>query len=364
MGMRQDRRRVRGLGPLAAALALACLAGPAWGADDGDVGQEIDLLRQDVGGVMQALESRARINAYYDFEYHTGNRAGMPPSFNQHHLSLFFGTEAGPWRLLSEVEYEDGVSFEVDPGSGTVDGKGALNVEFAWLEYARADALTVRAGKYLLPEYWNVHDYPNIVLSTDRPLMVRAVFPTGTSGLMVYGKLFQGGLGETYHLYYGNGQTDNAPGQDNNANKALGGHVSLHLGGLSGVFTRFDVGGGAYSEVQGTGAARDAVDVWGADTQIDTPRYELLAEYANRQSDQPAEGFYVQPSALLFGEVRGFYRYDYLDDGSNPQTRHTLGLNYRPMPNLSLKMEGNTNDFAHPGERSYNQFAASAALFF
>ena len=88
------------------------------------------------------------------------------------------------------------------------------------------------------------------------------------------------------------------------------------------------------------------------------------SEYATRQGNPDAEGFYVQPSYRVFGEVRGFYRYDYLDDAVNAQTRHTAGVNWRPTANVSLKLEGSSNTFAHTGRESFDELAASVALFF
>lgn len=49
------------------------------------------------------------------------------------------------------------------------------------------------------------------------------------------------------------------------------------------------------------------------------------------------EGFYVQPSWALRENVFAVYRYDYLDSAAKTTERHTVGADWRPMPNLSLK---------------------------
>jgi hypothetical protein len=233
-------------------------------------------------------------------------------------------------------------------------------MEYGWFEYRAADALVVRGGKFLLPQYWNVNHYAPVVLSTMRPLVVRNVFPTDTVGMMLHGKVFPGATGASYSVYYANGQSTTAT--DDNPNKAVGGHVTVHLGEAVPWFSRLDLGASVHSER--AASLGGGFDVVGADAQVNTTRYELLFEYAHRAANPDVEGFYLQPSVRLFAEVRGFYRYDYLDDGANPETRHTVGVNWRPEPNVSLKLEGSTSDFARPGRESFEEVATSVALFF
>lgn len=345
---------------LPTAAGAAQVAQDAGAAQDAqDLKAEVEMLARDVDGLRQQLWTGPRINGYYAFEYFINNQGNNPATFRQHALSLFITHSWDAWRVFTELEYEDGPALEAD-SSGNVQGKGAVTMEVGWFEYRAGDALVIRGGKFLLPEYWNVNHYPPVVLSTNRPLMVRNVFPTDSVGVMAHGKVFPGGVGGSYDLYYANGQSSTAT--DDNENKAVGGHVTIHLGALAAPFSRLDVGGSFHSErAAGLGGAYDAV---GAELQANTNRLEVLAEYANRRADLSAEGFYVQPSARVYGQVRAFYRYDYLDDGTNPQTRHTLGVNWRPTANVSLKIEGNTNDYAKPGQESYDELATSVALFF
>ncbi|RMF77825.1 MAG: hypothetical protein D6739_12400, partial [Nitrospirae bacterium] len=154
----------------------------------------------------------------------------------------------------------------------------------------------------------------------------------------------------------------NSSKEDDNQGKAVGGHLTLHFGHLLEGVSRLDVGAGGYSE--NAPSVGGQFDVWGVDTQVNAGRFELLAEYAKRTSDVSAEGLYVQPSVRVWGEVRCFYRYGYLDPSDGPKhERHTLGVNYRPRPNISLKVEGNTNDFSDD-TASFEELAASVAIFF
>jgi hypothetical protein len=352
-----------GGGVLSLALITAAglgFAAPASAADPDSVDHRLSLLGEEVAGLKTDLEAEPTLNGYYDFEYRTDNAPDSPSTFHQHHLTIFVGAHRGPWRLLSEIEFEDGVNIEVE--HDTVAGSGAVNAENAWLERVFSDAFTVRTGKFLLPHYWNVNHYPNIVLSTNRPLMVRQVFPTDTTGLMAYGNRFRGRLGATWNVYVGNGESE--AGEDVNENKAAGAHLTVHLGELLAPFVRLDVGGAVHSERTGTGAAQDAVDIWGVDAQFNTHRVEVLFEYGSRKADRNREGLYVQPSLKVADTVRVFYRYDRLDTGALAQERHTVGVNVQPRPDVALKLEVNTNRFDDPSDRDYEQVAASVALFF
>jgi len=353
-------RVARGLASLglitAIGLGFACPAA----ADGESVDYRLGLLRDEVDVLKAEVEAEPTLNGYYDFEYLVDNEPGTPSTFRQHHLTIFVGAHRGPWRLLSEVEFEDGTEIE---GDGTsVNGKGAVKAENAWLERVVSDVLTVRTGKFLLPQYWNVNHYPNIVLSTNRPLMVRDVFPIDTTGVMAFGNRYRGRLGATWNAYVGNGDTTGAT--DDNNNKAAGGRLTLHLAELWAPLVRMDVGGAVHSERAGSGATRDAMDVWGVDAQFNSRIVEVLFEYARRNADQPHEGLYVQPSVKVADTVRLFYRYDWLDMGVLNQTRHTGGVNVQPRPDLAVKVEVNTNRFEGSARDDYEQVAASLALFF
>ncbi|RMF84317.1 MAG: hypothetical protein D6739_06085, partial [Nitrospirae bacterium] len=270
------------------AVAAAALSGsPARAVNLEDVALDNEVLHESLDDLSAKLEERAGLSGYYDFEYVAANDASNS-GFRQHHVSLFVTRTWQRWRFFTEIEFED---FKAHDGDGEgVDGAGAISVESAWAEYLHADWFHLRGGKFLLPEYWNVNHYPNTVLSTQRPLMVRKVFPQDTNGLMAYGTAYTGPVGATYNLYYGNGQAPNSSKEDDNQGKAVGGHLTLHFGHLLEGVSRLDVGAGGYSE--NAPSVGGQFDVWGVDTQVNAGRFELLAEYAKRSSDVSAEGLY------------------------------------------------------------------------
>jgi hypothetical protein len=341
---------------LAAALTVPALQ--ARGAEGPDPGAQFQMLSHEIEGLRQQFAERVRVNGYFSLDYYADNRATSHNGFEQESFNLFVGRSWDRWRVLGEIEYEGGPDIEAT-GAGA-QGNGAISAEVAWAEYRFRDALSLRGGKFLLPQYWNLNHYAPVVLSTTRPLMVRQVFPVSTVGLMAHGDVFPGAFGASYSAYYANGQTPDAT--DDNENKAVGGRVTAHLGGLSRALSRLDVSASGHSErLQALGGT---VDILGGDLQLDAGRFQILAEYATATGNPTLEGFYIQPAARVCDGVRLFYRYDYLDDGMNPQKRHTLGLNWRPMANVSLKLEGQTHAFVHPGGDGYDRVAASVALFF
>jgi len=352
------------------AIAAVTVLTVSWGppvsaASLDDVALDQEVLNESVSDLAAQLEERAGLSGYYDFEYNAANDASNS-GFRQHHVSLFVTRTWKQWRFFTEIEFED---FKVHDGDSEVGdtknpitGAGAVSVESGWAEYLHADWLHIRGGKFLLPEYWNVNHYPNTVLSTNRPLMVRNVFPTDTNGVMAYGVAYAGPMGATYNLYYGNGQSPNSSKEDDNQGKAVGGHLTLHFAHLLDGVSRLDIGAAGYTENAPTEGGQ--FDVFGVDTQVNVGRVELLAEYASRTSDVSSEGLYVQPSVRVWREVRCFYRYGYVDPSDGPKhERHTVGVNFRPRPDIALKLEVNTNDFSDDTD-SFEALAASVALFF
>jgi hypothetical protein len=62
--------------------------------------------------------------------------------------------------------------------------------------------------------------------------------------------------------------------------------------------------------------------------------------------------------------VRIFYRYDRLDMGTDLHQRHTVGVNFQPRHDVSLKLEVNQNEFDDPALDDCRQVAGSVSVFF
>ncbi|MCH9034825.1 MAG: hypothetical protein IID42_10020 [Planctomycetes bacterium] len=216
----------------------------AWRAERDSLMEEIHSEYFDLQDRLDALP---RLSGYYDFEYFNDNREDSPGEFRQHHLSLHLTKEWDKWRLFSEFEFEYGAKFEGDGGEELGEARGEVKLEQAWGEYVHSDALTLRGGLILTPGYWNVNHYPNVVLSTRRPLVVRNVFRESFVAVMGYGDKYLDDFGVTYYGYVGNGQSVFFTKHDDNEGKAVGGKVSFHLPS-KGAFDTLDVGLSMYHE--------------------------------------------------------------------------------------------------------------------
>ncbi|MEW6741457.1 MAG: hypothetical protein AB1486_01760 [Planctomycetota bacterium] len=296
---------------------------------------------------------------YFDTEYFNDNRSESPGEFRQHRLSLHLSKELDEFRVFSEVEFEYGSKFEGDGGTALEEARGELKLEQAWGEYTRSDALVLRAGLILTPGYWNVNHYPNVVLPTRKPLMVGSVFPESFTGVMGYGSHYWDDLGTTYRVYAGNGESENSAKHDDSEGKALGSGVTIHLPGGD-VIERLDVGISGYAEDP---LHEEKTRTWGLDAQISAGGFELLSEFASRDSEEDRIGFYAQPSWRFDGQWAVFYRHDRLHvEAADRIAENTIGVNYRPISPVSLKGEVFRSE--RKGESTTEGIAVSFAIAF
>jgi hypothetical protein len=355
--IRQLQGRITGLEARPAALPekTRAVSVPSAGS-----GAEIELLQSDIKSLKGSLSGLMRINGYYDFEYANDDKKDSSGEFKQHHLSLFFDKRIERYHLFSEVEFEYGPDIGATGGNAT--GSGEIKAETVWLEYMFNDQLNLRAGKLLLPQYWNVNHYPSTTLSTSRPKIVRNVFPADITGVSTYGsRYFDNDWGVSYTAFVGNGEAPDPAKDDVNEDKAIGGKLTAHIP----LFDRFDV---AASNYIGRDAAHERAYLWGAETQVNIDNFEFLAEVAhNSQAD--SFGFYLQPAYWFLPKWAGFYRLDSRDDNNksdaaNDAIRHTYGLRFQPIPAVSLKAEYYYDIPDRASLERTNGFLSSVAFFF
>jgi hypothetical protein len=119
---------------------------------------------------------------------------------------------------------------------------------------------------------------------------------------------------------------------------------------------------------------RDRIDlgrrsIWGLESRIERNRFAWLSEVARSgigsgRGRELASGYYLQPSMRLAGQFFGLYRYDRLHaEGTQLRfQRHTIGVLYRPVPEVALKFEWNR----YPAEGlspARNGVAAGVSIF-
>ncbi len=319
----------------------------------------MEEIREEYFDLQDRLDLLPTLSGYYDFEYFNDDREDSPGEFRQHHLSLHLSKEWERWRLFSEFEFEYGTRIDGEGGDELEEARGEVKLEQSWAEYVYSDALTLRGGLILTPGYWNVNHYPNVVLSTRRPLMVRKVFREAFVGLMGYGSKHWDDFGVTYYVYLGNGQSVFFTKHDDNEGKAVGGKVTFHLPTM-GKLDTFDVGLSTYHE---SPSDEDRVFTWGFDAQVRKGPWEVLGEFASKDAEEDRSGVYLQPSYRFNEKWATFYRYDLRSVEHEGETQeHTLGVNYRPIPDISLKLEYFRS--LHSVDEDYNGVAASIAVAF
>jgi len=119
-----------------------------------------------------------------------------------------------------------------------------------------------------------------------------------------------------------------------------------------------------------------AARIYGFESRVEKGRMALLAEFAhgsvlgeNGGRLYMKQGLYVQPSYRLLRNLFGVYRFDVLTiDSRNTDrgalTRHTAGLTYRPIANLSLKSEYNRFEFTQGEHPTYSGASAGVVYYF
>jgi len=319
-----------------------------------DTAEALDLSRQ----LDARLGDRPELSGYFDLEYFNDDSTRNHGEFRQHHLSLHINKDLAPFRFFSEVEFEYAPAFKGEGGAKPVEGRGEIKAEEAWVEYQQSDLFNIRGGLNVEPGYWNVHHYPNITLSTRRPLLVRNIFPRDFVGVLGYGSQYHDRYGWSYHLLVANGQSDDYGKHDDNESKAAGAGLRLHL--MPNRFDTFDVGIRGYSD---NPTVTDRTSAWGFDTQIRQGSFELLAQLAMLDAVNDRTGIYIQPGFRSSDQLTTFLRYDLLDiDNGDKNEEFTLGVNFQPLPQLSLKLEYFHSK--HSLTEDFNGLAASLAMAF
>jgi hypothetical protein len=298
--------------------------------------------------------------------------ASEEPTFQQQTVSLFLDKTFGRVQFHSELEYQ--FAPDRSPAGLPVGlASGDFSAETAWVDYRQQDWLVGRAGIMLTPTYWALHHYPSTALTVQNPLVHERIFPANIVGAMLHGSHYFEEGGFEYSLYTGKAIRFGTPeDQRNDGRGALGGTFLVHIPSKQ-FFRTLDAGVQLYRDKPGPGLRQN---ILGWQTQIEKGRFELIGELAsgNVRSARGErilfrDGYYLQPAWFLYRGLHLYYRYDWLKfdsrDANHPfADENTVGLNYRPAPSLSLKLEWNTarpngsESFLHQG------FGAGLAYFF
>ena len=266
------------------------------------------------------------------------NDKHQPEKLNLDDLSLFIHWEGeGKFRLFSEIDLEDSVSYE--QGAGFTTRHAYLALERLYADYLYSDSLNLRFGKFLTPiGRWNLIHAQPLQWTSSRPLITERTFPTNATGGMVYGTVSAAGHNIDYSLYASIGEEWRPDPKQDPFEEAYGIHLALPDSG----FGEFGISYAKFEQKSSIGEKRNLI---GVDYLWTRNRYEVSAELAYRFSDKTSQfderGLFIQGVAPLSERWYGVARYEFYDQaGDVPATNIALlGIAMKLSPTLILKAE-------------------------
>jgi len=324
-----------------------------------------------VEALSEADRRRVNLTVYGDFQ--ATAYKGEDLIFDGRAFELVFsGQPHERLSFFSEVEFEQAAAVGEERGGEVLVEQAYANLQFSSLLNLRAGILLVPFGNVNVDHFAPRRDVVNKPIVswvvapsdwTDNGLGLHGSRLLGSSWLVSYEAYLVAGL-DSQISAYGLRDARQGYGVDNNGNKAFVGRVALdRLGhvtlGLSGYRGKYD------------DANRLELEGWAVDSLIELSRLRLTGEYNSFKAEgEPRarySGCYGRASLdVLKGSLRksflgrGFseprltavYQYDWVSSEGplagawehTHETRHTVGLNFRPSDNWVLKLDYEWND--------------------
>jgi len=272
-------------------------------------------------------------------------------SYREYSGSIFVSRALGRWVLHSEVNFTTAPEYDSE-GIHLFPPRPSLSVKLdaATANYNLRDWLQFRGGWEFVPTYWRTHRYQSTTLTVDEPLVDQNVFPTSLAGVEVHGdKYFEAG-GISYEAYAGSSQEEEFDHDQQNLyierSRATGGKVVFHVPSRHTLDT-LDIGFHVLA-LRGSDGGHDHLYGW--ELNMEKGRAALLAEFAHANEGSPTgareyfrQGYYIQPSYRITRRLFAVARYDWLNRDSRfsdeSESRESLGLTFRPTPDISLKAD-------------------------
>ncbi len=231
-------------------------------------------------------------------------------------------------RLVPNVVIED----EMYLGVRQADA----DLTFAYIDYALLDAVTLRAGKFLVPfNVYNERLYrADVAKLASPPFINTLLMPVkfADTGIQLRGVVDTGtDVGLDWAVYYVNGL-----GQDIDLvpDKAMGGRL--------GVVTPFGFEMGLSAYDMSIDAINESLTLLGADLCWKVDGFEVRAEYMKEDLFESVDGFYLQAAYAFLDRYEVVARYDEVADID----RTTLGANYQLTEDLTFRLAYEWNDLA------------------
>ncbi len=357
--------------------------------------EEVEVLKEEDG-----LLDGTTVRGYGELHYNGYRSGGKDDEVDFHRFVLFVGHEFNDWiRFDSELEVEHAVS-----GDGQ---SGGVELEQAFVELLLSRKVNVRGGILLVPTgIINSTHEPPTFYGVERPDVDKKIIPTtwGEAGVGILGELAPG---LSYNLYYvssldasgftasngirgGRQKTSKAKAED----FALTGR--LEYSGVPGLKVGASFFTGDAS--QGDSALGDAtVTVLSTDVRYSIRDFDFRGVYATIDVDDADRimaktgevvgermvGWYVEGAWRMLGrmlpytdqELAVFARYSQYDtqksvpsgsvaSGANDVEVVTVGLDYKPHPNVVIKLDYQDRKNDDPLTEAADQFNIGIGYMF
>jgi hypothetical protein len=288
-------------------------------------------------------------------------------SFREYSGSVFLSKTIGRWLFHSEINANTAPEWDSE-GIHILPRLTNLSVklETASVNYNWRDWMQVQAGFLFVPTYWRTHRYQSTTLTVDEPLIDQAVFPTAFTGMMIHGDRYREEGGISYQFYGGTSQQanfeDTVVGPDLVRSKSVGGKVVWHIPSQH-LFDTLDV---SFQVHQAMNSDTSRTHIYGGHVNVEHGPFHLLGEFgdasigaspsgASPSGASPSgaspvgagysrQGYYLQPSYRIAPPLFVVARYERLNRDSrdpdvNRMARQSLGVTYRPILAVSLKID-------------------------
>lgn len=212
---------------------------------------------------------------------------------------------------------------------------------YAHVDYALFDAVTLRAGKFLVPfNVYNERLYRADVAKLASPPFINSGFimpvKFADTGIQLRGSIdTDTAVGLDWAVYYVNGA-----GRDVVLNPIL--DAGMAMGGRLAVITPagFELGLSGYS--MDINEIDETLTMLGADMCYKFEGFEFRGEYIQEDLDESVDGFYLQGAYAFLDRYEVVARYDEVEDID----RTTLGANYQLTDDLTFRLAYEWNDLA------------------
>lgn len=322
-----------------------------------DVEERVEELENIVTEIDQRVGSRAVVNAFDASRFDIGGffdgsvsaafgEGANDSAFNRQVFELLVKAQLSKdWDIFvaqafirnSPLTFTD-TTGSPEPTFANNNSPVMTDTVIARTQYSHSDQLNIQFGRFITPAgIINIEHFPAILLDPEQPQFLRpfsgqTIFANFTNGIHIHGSTFTGPRGKNTLSYnaWGGGFAGNS-----NA-FSFGGRLAYALND-----TGITFGLNAMSGDRERGITDDRFYVGGADLLFDKGRWIWKSEifYSAEGVGNDRFAFYSQPGFRIFPNLIGFYRFDYLDNGSGAgeSIEHVAGISYNPVHNVRLR---------------------------